>query len=179
MTLCECGCGGTTPERYASRSAALKGKRPRFINGHHTTVQQPWVEEDRGYKTPCWTWQLQISEFGYGLRWVREGPTRKRMLRLAHRLTYVEKYGTIPEGCELDHLCRNRDCVNPDHLEAVTRAVHRRRDIRTKLNPDAVVEIRRRAAAGEMQTQLAHEFGVHPTTINGVTARRTWRSVPD
>lgn len=37
-----------------------------------------------------------------------------------HRVAYEDKYGTIPEGMVLDHLCRNRACINPDHLEVVT-----------------------------------------------------------
>ncbi len=38
----------------------------------------------------------------------------------AHREAYVETYGEIPDGLEIDHLCRTRSCVNPQHLEAVT-----------------------------------------------------------
>lgn len=44
-----------------------------------------------------------------------------------HRMKYEEKYGKIPDGMQLDHLCRNRSCVNPDHLEPVTQIENRQR----------------------------------------------------
>lgn len=47
--------------------------------------------------------------------------------QFAHRAAYVERYGPIPRGLETDHLCRNRWCANPDHLEAVTHAENMRR----------------------------------------------------
>ena len=63
--------------------------------------------------TPCILWPL-VSEQGYGR--TRVGG-RKVM---AHRFIYEIARGKVPPGLVLDHLCRNRSCVNPDHLEPVT-----------------------------------------------------------
>lgn len=71
--------------------------------------------EDRGYTTPCWIWNLAVNDSGYGV--VGQGG---KMLR-AHRVYYEKACGPIPSGLVLDHLCRVRSCVNPDHLEPVTR----------------------------------------------------------
>lgn len=63
------------------------------------------------------------SNKGYGFEW---DPVGKRTRR-AYRAYYERKYGEVPEGLELDHLCRVTMCVNPDHLEAVTHVVNTRR----------------------------------------------------
>jgi hypothetical protein len=61
----------------------------------------------------CWEWD-STNGVGYGLITI-EG---RRLL--AHRVVYELVVGPIPQGLQLDHLCRNRACVNPDHLEPVT-----------------------------------------------------------
>ena len=62
----------------------------------------------------CWVWTGEILEHGYGR--VSWGPHRYP----AHRVAYELYVGPIPEGMQLDHLCRNRRCVNPAHVEPVT-----------------------------------------------------------
>lgn len=71
---------------------------------------------------PCWVWTAARHGKGYGMFSV----DRKRKVR-AHRFAYEMMVGPIPEGLDLDHLCRNRACVNPEHLEPVTRSVNLKR----------------------------------------------------
>jgi len=66
--------------------------------------------------TPCWEWTGKIRPDGYARFGISPGVTE-----YAHRYAYMLLVGTIPPDLTLDHLCRNRCCVNPDHLEPVTR----------------------------------------------------------
>lgn len=71
-----------------------------------------WSKVDTGGE--CWLWLASLYHGGYGGFW--DG---KRTVR-AHRWAYESEFGPIPDGLTLDHLCRTRACVRPDHLEAVT-----------------------------------------------------------
>lgn len=68
----------------------------------------------------CWIWNGFICQNGYGRVTDRRKEDGKRTF-LAHRYIYEAMRGHITEGLDLDHLCRIRSCVNPNHLEAVTR----------------------------------------------------------
>lgn len=68
----------------------------------------------------CWLWDGSTDSKGYGQF---RDPISNKNLR-AHRVSYEINKGVIPIGLELDHLCRNRCCVNPDHLEPVTHRIN-------------------------------------------------------
>lgn len=71
--------------------------------------------------TPCWLYLGSLTSNGYGKASVA-GRTA-----LAHRAAYEALVGPIPPGLQLDHLCRNRACYNPAHLEPVTQRENLRR----------------------------------------------------
>lgn len=102
----------------------------------------------------CWIWQGELSNYGYGRMWFK----RKRVQM--HRWMYEMLVGPIPEGLQIDHLCRVRACCNPEHLEPVT-----------------LQENRRRGGAAIQACRSGHPFDQSNTYIrpNGNRACRTCR----
>lgn len=83
------------------------------------TEERFWAKVEK--TETCWLWAASQRGGGYGQ--FRAGGS----MVLAHRWAYENAAGSIPEGLELDHLCRNRLCVRPDHLEIVTHRENVRR----------------------------------------------------
>jgi hypothetical protein len=71
----------------------------------------------------CWEWTAARDRDGYG-RFTGYDETGKRFSWYAHRWSYVHLVGPVAEALTLDHLCRNTACVNPDHLQPVTRGTN-------------------------------------------------------
>lgn len=95
-------------------------ERVRYPNGRPLRMAEP--PSTRKVDTAdCILWQGALDRYGYGKKSV-DGRTVG-----AHRWAYERWYGPIPKGLHIDHLCRNRACLNPTHLEAVTLRENNRR----------------------------------------------------
>lgn len=85
--------------------------------GDPLTRQRDWNNYFLVADTGCWEWQGTVTSSGYA----------KSAGVFVHRLMYESHVAPIPDGYEVDHLCRNTSCVNPAHLEAVTPKVNKLR----------------------------------------------------
>ena len=115
---------------------------------------------DRG----CWLWSNTLNYKGYGVL----------SSMSAHRWSYMHHIGPIPDGLEIDHLCRVRNCVNPEHLEPVTRHENQMRGLRNQ-------------NGGKTHCSKGHEFDLHridkrtghpwrQCSICVADTRREWRA---
>lgn len=171
--LCWCGCGQKTkvqtkPRPNFGEVAYIKGTPLRYIRGHRHRVLQHSLEEDRGYKTPCWVWQLKIADNGYG------HATVGGRSKLAHRHIYEKHNGPIPVGLSLDHLCRVRACVNPAHLEAVPMYVNQRRGGKTVLSVELVDALKVARSQGVEFPVLETLTGIKKRTIIAAVYGENW-----
>ena len=134
-------------------------------------VSQRWTPRDTA-TDGCWEWD-RVGNHGYG-EW-------KGLL--AHRVSYELASGeVIPEGLHIDHLCRNRRCCNPEHLEAVTPMENAQRA--AKLNAELVAALREqvesernggRLPKGRLQ-ELAGRYGVAASTLTQALNGHNWRT---
>lgn len=102
----------------------------------------------------CWIWTASRKPNGYA-----QIRSCGRTL-YAHRVSYEALVGPIPAGLDLDHLCRVRHCVRPDHLEAVDRATNIRRGM--------IAEVNRRRAAARTHCPQGHPYSPENTRFEKV-----------
>lgn len=122
--MCECGA-----TRIKARGKCGKCYRrflraqPESLRDRRTPVERFWSKVDK--TQTCWLWTGTATPKGYG----QFAPHRVHVY--AHRYAYELMVGPIPEGLTIDHVaergCRSRRCVNPAHLEVVTRGENTRR----------------------------------------------------
>lgn len=121
---CWCGCGSLTtrPKNTYRAIGYLKGQPMRYVSGHNTpgALDRDYVEEDRGFDTPCWVWQGYVLPTGYALK--RVAYVRKT----AHKFYYEQANGSVPDGHHIHHLCRVKHCVNPSHMVTMDGSEHMR-----------------------------------------------------
>lgn len=129
-------------------------------------------EEDPA--TGCWNWtKARYGNGEYGAVWngVRTVP--------AHRFCYEVFYGVILSNTQVvDHKCRNKLCVNPQHLEAVNKQENRRRGIGAKLSAGDIKEIKRLAFFGATGIELSKKFNVSRGAISMILNGKRGADIP-
>jgi hypothetical protein len=104
----------------------------------------------------------------------------QRQPSLAHRVAWVMAGRKIPDGYQLDHLCRRPSCVNVDHLEPVTCAENVRRGRSARLTIQQVMALRQMAAAGGVsQAAIAGRYGISQSSVSLIARGLRWADTMD
>jgi len=172
---------GTSPKERSERGR----KAAKALWAKFDAEANFWSRVDKS-KGPyrCWLWTGYIRTSGYGaLGW--KGVSG----RSAHRIAYEIVAGPIPKGQVVMHSCDNKLCVNPRHLslgrqrDNIEDAQRKKRLAvgtrvpQSKLNEQAVREIRQLASAGRLYRELATRYDVTESCISKVVKKLTWKHV--
>ena len=176
---CACGCG-----KLAKVKDYAKGHNPLCRTKRAFPEGEPWFlyykDSRPKYRidpvTGCWVWIAATSPNGYGNVPIARGKRQKA--RSAHTAHWEFRKGKVPDGFVLDHLCRNRSCINIDHLEIVTPAENTRRGVLTRLTEHEVREIRTLYKSGNfLQSELAEKYGICGAYVSQICSYYRWRDV--
>lgn len=121
--------------------------------------------------TGCWNWTKAKIGKGYG-NFCLNFSTRK----LSHIYTYERKYGKIPAGLVMHHICENKGCCNPDHVIPKTNAENCRLGKNAKINMEIANAIRK-AVEEDIRTykSLAAQYGIHSSMVGYIIKNKNWK----
>lgn len=134
----------------------------------------------------CWDWKGGIENTGYARLSIRDVPCRH-----AHVASYLLRNGEIPEGLQVNHLCHNRKCCNPDHLYLGTQADNMRDKVQAnrqakgakngnaKLTENGVRKIKELLKNGEKTSVIATMFLVTPEQICNINSGKQWNHIKE
>lgn len=169
---CYCGCGEVVPiakttVRGHGRDVLL-GEPIRYCPGHIRQRRGPdYVVEP---ETGCWLWCHPVAPgTGYGYVWLGAGKVKS-----AHRFYYEKRYGLIGQGMHLHHVCRQRKCVNPEHLKPVKPSEHVR--THAQLSWEDVENIRLQLPKNAREANhMARQYGVTVYHIRSIVNNDRWK----
>ena len=186
---CHCGCGQKTNiAKITNRKCGHeKGKPYTYLLGHAIRVNTNrkgyylvgYEIKDCGYDTPCWVWRHDIK-----------APYPMSNGRRVYRILYEQKYGSLPKGTQSHHKCRNKRCVNPDHIQPLSpqkhgeihggdaRGVVRMGNdvIGKKLTLTQAQEIRKLYASREYtHRKLANMYGIVHSCVLQILHNQIWK----
>ena len=135
----------------------------------------------------CWEWTGTRNGVGYGRLGIGSRTDSSARMVYAHRFAYEHLVGPIPSELESDHLCRNRACVNPLHIEPVTRSVNflrsplrqrNRGEANGKAKITAADVLVIRALRGKLRpSEVARWYGMTKQAIGRIQLRKRWAHI--
>ena len=137
------------------------------------TVPAKWKRFVVDHDTGCWVWTGPTNKAGYGVMLRLHGQAH-----LAHRAFYEFFFGELDHSVPVHHLCRNKACVNPAHMEGTPQHIHSRIHAGTQLTSRDVNLIRWLVVHKEMTArEISLEYGFSLAATEGVVSGKSWRSL--
>lgn len=160
----QCSVCGTWFRTHPSANQKTCGLKCRAISITIKSVLDGRIRWTKDKITGCWNWNGAPTEYGYG-----EFKLNGKKIA-AHRAVYEAIVGPIPTGLILHHKCKNKICVNPEHLQPLTNAQHMACHATI---PDEVIRSIRAIGRSKVHKEIAEMFGIDSSTVCDILNFRT------